>query len=249
MTPADGTPTSKEVYGTRSFTGADLTIANLFDAVKANDPEFKPHSVNKDMLNPDGTPKVVYHATDAEFTVFDAAKLGENTAGNASDKGMHRTAQMGFWFNERDLREDMATNNSMAVYVRIKRPYRTNLHTLSKRLERMRPETLKKNLMKQGYDGLVVKDQEFGGYSYVVFESTQIKSATDNIGTFDPENSDIRYSPRVTDTEVERMTPKQIDEGYMAAVRTGADEGQLMTYVDEIARRRGYLCWHMYHVP
>lgn len=39
-----------------------------------------------------------------------------------------------------------------------------------------------------GYDGFV-KDDVF-----VVFNPTQIKSATDNIGTFDPENPDIRFS-------------------------------------------------------
>ena len=39
-----------------------------------------------------------------------------------------------------------------------------------------------------GYDGFVKDDV------YVVFNPTQIKSATDNIGTFDPENPDIRFS-------------------------------------------------------
>ena len=38
------------------------------------------------------------------------------------------------------------------------------------------------------YDGIVVPTET------VVFDPTQIKSATDNIGTFDPENPDIRYS-------------------------------------------------------
>lgn len=46
------------------------------------------------------------------------------------------------------------------------------------------------------YDGIVLNDTEFGGVSYVVFEPEQIKSATDNVGTFDPENPDIRYSQR-----------------------------------------------------
>ena len=39
-----------------------------------------------------------------------------------------------------------------------------------------------------GYDGFI-KDNV-----YIVFNPTQIKSATDNIGTFDGANSDIRYS-------------------------------------------------------
>lgn len=48
----------------------------------------------------------------------------------------------------------------------------------------------------------MVTDTEFGGTSYVVFDPEQIKSATDNVGTFDPSNPDIRYSPR-TETEAE----------------------------------------------
>lgn len=42
----------------------------------------------------------------------------------------------------------------------------------------------------RGYDGLI--DNLYG--QYAVFNSEQIKSATDNIGTFDGGNEDIRYS-------------------------------------------------------
>ena len=39
-----------------------------------------------------------------------------------------------------------------------------------------------------GYDGVNNEDQEF-----IAFESNQIKSATDNVGSFDPSNNDIRF--------------------------------------------------------
>ena len=45
-----------------------------------------------------------------------------------------------------------------------------------------------------GVDGIV--REVFGYPEYVVFSPTQIKSATGNIGTYDPENTDIRYSLR-----------------------------------------------------
>ena len=49
-------------------------------------------------------------------------------------------------------------------------------------------------LQKQGYDGV------YNGYDeYIAFEPTQIKSATDNIGTFDPTSPDIRYQHRNPD--------------------------------------------------
>lgn len=55
-----------------------ISIADLFDFVKTYDKEFKPKSVNKAMLNDDGTPKIVYHGTNVDFTEFDLLKSGKN---------------------------------------------------------------------------------------------------------------------------------------------------------------------------
>ena len=44
-----------------------------------------------------------------------------------------------------------------------------------------------------GYDGFIKKDQN-GNMIYIAFEPGQIKSATDNIGTYDRNNPDIRFS-------------------------------------------------------
>jgi len=46
--------------------------------------------------------------------------------------------------------------------------------------------------IQDGYDGVIV-DRGEGYKEYVAFVSTQIKSATDNIGLFSKENPDIRY--------------------------------------------------------
>ena len=52
----------------------------------------------------------------------------------------------------------------------------------------------KAQLIKNGYDGIIV--DEFGeGYNeYIVLKPENVKSATDNVGTFDKSNPDIRYS-------------------------------------------------------
>ena len=49
---------------------------------------------------------------------------------------------------------------------------------------------------KAGADAIVYENQfeDIGSDSYIAFSSSQIKSATDNVGTFDAENADIRYS-------------------------------------------------------
>jgi hypothetical protein len=60
-----------------------------------------------------------------------------------------------------------------------------------------------------GFDGIIL---DYDGHryvdgkrenvkTYIVFKNTQIKSATDNIGLYDPKNPDIRYSAELTDRE------------------------------------------------
>lgn len=48
-------------------------------------------------------------------------------------------------------------------------------------------------LQNRGYDG-VIEEEDGAPFEYKVFESTQIKSATDNRGTFDPAAPDITFS-------------------------------------------------------
>lgn len=54
----------------------------------------------------------------------------------------------------------------------------------------------------KGYDGFIVNED--GVPTYAVFDSTQIKSATGNIGTYDVTSPDIRKSIRIT------MTPAMV---------------------------------------
>jgi len=99
--------------------------------------------------------------------------------------------------------------NIMPVYLSIQNPmvvefngqiYReTSFNDLIARAERL------------GHDGLIFRNVIDPGYAdtaasenvsdiYAVFRPEQIKSATGNRGTFDPNNPDIRYSPRQIDT-------------------------------------------------
>ena len=50
------------------------SISELFNIVKGNDKSFNPRPVDKNLLNNDGTPKVFYHGTTAEFKEFDKRK-------------------------------------------------------------------------------------------------------------------------------------------------------------------------------
>lgn len=142
-----------------------------------------PENASK-VVNEDGTPKVVYHGTNAEFNTFQQ----ENGA---------------YFFSEsRDYAESMADerrgNRIIEAYLKMKNPYTVKLS----------PEQFTDNIAEapfiryakeHGHDGVIFEydgSKEDLAYDkfYVVFDSAQIKSATDNIGTFDKTNPDIRFS-------------------------------------------------------
>ncbi len=179
-------------------------------------PEFKRWFGDSEIVDENGEPLVVYHTTYSDFYKFDRRKLGKNTDNNASDVYIAATAHVGFWFNEKSLVKTMG-GKAMPVYLSAKRVYEVG--TLDALVEEIwdyyqqqgykyDPENLTtKHAAKAGrvyadmlqsrrYDGIAVDDTEFGGMSYVVFDSEQIKSAVDNVGTFDSANPDIRYSLR-----------------------------------------------------
>lgn len=75
---------------------------------------------------------------------------------------------------------------------------------------------------KRDYDGIVYEnrweDREHPADSWIAFKPNQIKSATDNVGTFMTEDNDIRYSLRT------KEPPKKTGKGYKVFV---LKDGQL----------------------
>jgi hypothetical protein len=87
----------------------------------------------------------------------------------------------------------------------VKNPYSFLARSFGKTLD-----TFNAFLAKHGFDGVIsqgVSGLSDYGKQYVVFDSTQIKSATGNLGTFDPTNPDIRYQikQRVTGADALRQ--------------------------------------------
>lgn len=142
-----------------------------------------PESASK-VVNADGTPKVVYHGTNAEFNIFQQ----ENGA---------------YFFSEsRDYAESMADerggNRIIEAYLKMKNPYTVKLSP-KQFTDNIAEAPSIRYAKEHGHDGVIFEydgSKEDLAYDkfYVVFDSAQIKSATDNIGTFDKKNPDIRYS-------------------------------------------------------
>ncbi len=61
----------------RPDTDSTISISDLYALVKGYDKDFKSQPSSK-VVNADGTPKVVYHGTNADFWTFSLANRGKN---------------------------------------------------------------------------------------------------------------------------------------------------------------------------
>lgn len=164
-------------------------------ADQTDTPEFLKWFGDSKVVDAEGKPLVVYHGTFADFSKFSDRRLGENTDDNASSEPYAQTSRVGFWFNTAPMGGSSAGYTvDMPVYLSIQNPKREmSLDWLAQGLESTKGRTYRRQLIAEGYDGLVLADEEFGGESWVAFRPEQIKSATGNRGTFDGTNPDIRF--------------------------------------------------------
>lgn len=135
------------------------------------------------VVDADGNPMTVYHGTNKDFNTFES----KNDT---------------YWFSgERDYAERMAEEREgdrvVEAYLRMENPYVSKLKP-GEFTDPTYEAPLIRKAKEGGYDGLIIEndttDEIAKDTFYVVFDPAQIKSATDNIGTFDRANPDIRYS-------------------------------------------------------
>jgi len=131
-----------------------------------------------------------YHATtDADIKAFKSRGfVGKNTDANATDKACAQTSRLGHWFSDHDITRETGANTLYPVKLKMSNPYYSSLYGLIEEIRlRGSGAQLKSSLMKDGFDGIVVDDTEFGGKSYVVFKPNQIRS---RFAAFDPAKAD-----------------------------------------------------------
>lgn len=133
------------------------------------------------VVDENGEPLVVYHATDTVFDTFDLSRLGESTDSNTSETNGSVLARLGIWTSRDPVNRKTFQAISMPLYVNIRNPYRTTFDELWDRAGDSDADALRTELQDEGYDGIILDDSEFDTESYVVFSNTQIKSATSNL--------------------------------------------------------------------
>ena len=219
------------------------------------------------IVNSDGTPKVMYHGSPAQFSAFDKKK--------AKSSGLYGR---GFYFTDSDTHAK-TYGNTYSVYLAIRNPLQSGKVTVSRDQVRSFLEAVAENedysienygtydidsILKNVMGGKTKADAfkviqdisataigdmveaaelfnqvngtEFDGIvvptETVAFRPNQIKSATDNIGTFDGQDDDIYHSLR---NEPQDNSIRGILSRIDAASRkTSAEREHLGRYQDRL---------------
>ena len=200
-------------------TVSKYSIADLYEFVKGYDQEFTTApEISPLLLNEDGTPKVFYHGTNAEFNTFEK--------GHKRTRGRLNFGE-GFYFaaNKKYAENYIDDGKVIEAYVSLKKPYSVignqftefEMDDIRSKLPaedrtKLNYDNVNEYLAKLGYDGVI-------GFNYsgttktintvLAFEPTQIKSATDNIGTFSKYEGDIRYALDI-DSERENISGAEV---------------------------------------
>ena len=234
--PAGGQFRIKNSSSSVPVTDSTYSISDLYEFVKSYDKDFSPApEVNKVLLNDDGTPKIFYHGTEAKFTEFSPDEM-------SSREGS-------YFFAEN--REDAAAygKNIYNVYLSARKlaDY-DNQPTEFYRLRNKRDQVAW--LKERGYDGWYADMESDGWGELSVFSPKQIKSATDNIGTFSKFSNDIRYaveeesteSPTIGNVAKSRFdAPKPKMKAKIKAGFTSAKDKLYIEGVDELYGVEKYL--------
>lgn len=189
--------------------GVEGGVALDQGGVQTDTPEFKAWFGNSKAVGPDGKPLVVYHGSpDLRFLKADGAfKSQKERMGFGFDKGAHwftpsRATAKTYADPRRAFDYQNAEEGVVAVHLKLENPLIVDAGGQNWRDAQKRGKTsdVIQEARKAGHDGVIirdVKDDYNNGKgtrstdTYVVFDSTQIKSATDNRGTFDPNDASI----------------------------------------------------------
>ena len=191
---ADALPDNNRSGGSANDKSATTySISDLYALVKAYDKDFHAKEEASKVVDEDGKPLVVYHGTKDSFTEFILQK--EPKFGRALGDGFYFTSdytKAHQFANGRFSKGQDRGGIVMSVYLNMRNPY--IIKTDADRT------TWGREYRNGDYDGII--DEKYN--TYYVESPTQIKSATDNIGTFDGANPDIRYSKSGTAADTKK---------------------------------------------
>lgn len=164
-------------------------------------PAFKRWFGESKVVDEQGKPLVAAHQSWNDFTVFDRLHMTKERG--RDPEGLDR---IGNWFTEHPDKKFYGPKN-YDVYLAIRRPLIFTdepglRNEAGWQLDRMVKDLggatkFREELKRLGHDGVKLENTLLDGEkqtAWIALEPEQIKSATDNRGTFDPHSADIRES-------------------------------------------------------
>lgn len=224
--------------GTRPRQSFD-SEANHRRGDQVDTPAFKQWFGDSKVVDKDGKPLVLYHGTAADFTVFDSSRAGKSTGHATSAFGVFMTSDKATAERYADKASDgmPALANVMELFASIKKPYLMSVEESQAVENIVQARALRGRLEKQGYDGIQLK----GTSVWIAFNNYQVKSATDNVGTFDEFSADIRFrrSPsQDADLEAMRKLGLSNEEGLSVLEKLrGITQESLLQKIKDLAVR------------
>lgn len=191
------------------------------------------------VVDENGEPLVVYHGTESDFYEFKHGKaIGSGDKFGYLGEAFYAT-------NDESVAETYG-DRVIPIFLNLKNPYVVNdpaftsphsAGSFAKSLN-VSPDKVSDLLKSQGYDGVIAKDEDMGYVEYAVYNSNQIKSATDNVGTYS-ENPDIRWSIR-EDSDAEKIDTqfRELYERYKNGDQAAYEEAAKL--VADYAKSKGY---------
>lgn len=203
----DGARNQVEPEGRQDQAGSRWGEQRLGDGSVTETPEFKRWFGESKAVDDNGNPMIVYHGTPKAF-VGDAFARGKQGEGRRASLGFHFGSSAAA--NERvQPAAEIAllgfggmSPSIMPVYLKAERPLRMRDVGSWHRPADVRAAlieagidakgatlaALQREIQAAGYDSIVYQNavEDAGSDSWIVFEPTQVKSATGNSGAFDP---------------------------------------------------------------
>jgi hypothetical protein len=164
--------TPEELYAKRKLNFAAESLGGQeLNQVAIDTPEFANWFGDSKVVDAQGKPLVVYHGTNDSFTKVNFKKGAQGLFWFASDRSSIESGEAGA----------QGTKKIMELYAKIENPAGW------KEYDKYSTDELRG----MGYDGVILPESDGSFTGFIFKNATQVKSATKNRGTFDPNDPNI----------------------------------------------------------